>query len=340
MRRRAPFLLAILLLLALPAGSAHGLDRPGKHRAGMRLADGALVALYRYVPDLAPGARRGTVLLLPDAGTTHRLYDFLGEGLAPFLMRRGFEVFVVEYRGAGASEVPLAGPDFEDLVEGEAEAAFARALEGRERIVVGGLGLGGTLAYVLAGRHPAQVQAVVSLQAALRLDVPNEPVGRALARLDEMPPWLDLPEAMGRPLFHGRTWFEVMLASDRSIAPHRLDELRRFVLAPISRRLAAQLGEYMRQGAITVGGEDVRAIAARYRGPSLVFYAPRDNWVHPEFSTPLRDVLQGRTEVRVLSLIEGALLDYGHLGMLFGRWSRLDVYDPMLRFLRREVPAR
>ncbi|HCF61664.1 MAG TPA: hypothetical protein DFS52_27160 [Myxococcales bacterium] len=324
-------------LLLTPTARAEGPWRVGKHLSGLRTRDDTRVALYRYVPDGGPRASRGRVLLFPDVGMTHRVYDVFGRGLAPFLMRRGFEVFVVEYRGAGASEVPLGGFDFEALVEGDAEAAFAQASSGHERIFLGGLGLGGTIAFMLAGRHPEQVSGVVGLQAAITLDVPNEPVAEALGRLEEAGPWIDLSALLQRPLFYGRSWFEVMLASDRSISAHELAELRRLTVSRVPRNLVAQLGGFMKAGAITVSGEDVRAIAGRYPGPSLLLFAPRDNWIHPEFSTPLRDVLPGRTHVRVLSLVEGALLDYGHLGMLFGRWSRLDVYDPVLRFLKAEA---
>ncbi|MGI5865639.1 MAG: alpha/beta fold hydrolase [Myxococcales bacterium] len=238
MPRLSSCFVLVLALLLVPSARAEGIWRPGKYRAGLRTRDDTRVALYKYVPDGGQQASRGRLLLFPDVGMTHRVFDVYGRGLAPFLMRRGFEVFVVEYRGAGASEVPLGGFGFEALVEGDGEAAFAQATSGRERIFLGGLGLGGTIAFVLAGRHPEKVAGVIGLQAAITLDVPNEPIGRMLGRLEEAGPWIDLSELLQRPLFYGRTWFEIMLASDRSVPAHELGELRRLTIA----RAAAKAG--------------------------------------------------------------------------------------------------
>ncbi len=339
--------LALLLLVAFvipvlaPAPADAQSTVRSVERAGVRTSDGVRIALYRYPP---VGALRGggTVLLFPDVGMSHRAFDSDGRGLARYLQRRGVEVFVAEYRGGGYSDVPFGGFDFDDLVErdGEAALAFVRgqlAARGRRQgLYVGGVGLGGTVAMVLAGRHPEQVRGVIGLQAAVTLDVPNEPMGALLAQLEMPPRWLDLAALSANPLF-GRTWYELLLAGDGSISKRDGERLRTRVLTTVSGRLAAQLAAFMRQRQILVGGVDVRGTIAKFRGPSLLVFAPRDNWIHPEFATPARDLLdRSAMRVRVLSRLEAAHVDYGHLGMLHGNRAERDVFAPVLAFIEPE----
>ncbi|MFN7133146.1 MAG: alpha/beta hydrolase, partial [Myxococcales bacterium] len=128
-------LLALLLTVAAPAAAQ---SLPGQvYRAGLRTSDGVRVTLYRYRP-AGGGAAGGTLLLFPDVGMTHRAFDAGGAGLARYLQRRGVEVFVLEYRGSGYSDVPWGGYDFDDLVEKDAEAALAAVLRERPRVHLGG----------------------------------------------------------------------------------------------------------------------------------------------------------------------------------------------------------
>lgn len=341
MRTAVRLLLAILLTLAFasPASAAQPWRRV--ERTGVRASDGVRIALYRYAP--ADGGRGdATVLLFPDVGMTHRAYDFEGRGLARYLQRRGVEVFVAEFRGGGWSDVPFGGCDFDDLVNGDGEAALAqvqarlRAAGLQRKVYLGGAGLGGTVAMVLAGRHPQQVRGVIGLQAAMTLDVPNEPLAASMSLLDSAPRWIDLAGLSAQPLFD-RTWFELMLANDGSIHRERAERMRTRLLTTVSDRLAAQLASFMRRREILVGGEDVRATIAAFRGPSLLVFAPRDNWIHPEFATPARDLLdRSQMKVRVLTRLESAAVDYGHLGMLLGSRAERDVFAPVLAFLEPE----
>ncbi|MFN7130456.1 MAG: hypothetical protein ACK4N5_00140, partial [Myxococcales bacterium] len=193
--------------------------------------------------------------------------------------------------------------------------------------------LGGTVALLLAGRHPEQVRGVVGLQAAVTLDVPSEPVEALLEQLDGAPPWLDLARLSTAPLF-GRTWYEVMVAGDGALPPSEAERLRTRVLATVPKRLVRQLAGFMRQRAITVGGEDVRTQIAKYRGRSLLVFAPRDNWIAPELATPARDLLdRSKQTVKVLTRLEAAAVEYGHLGMLHGSAAPADVFAPILAFI-------
>ncbi len=321
------------LALALLAPLAALGESYRAYRAVLPTADGTRIALYRYLPASGEPPTR-TVLLLPDVGMTHHLFDYDGRGLAPFLARRGVEVFAVEWRGAGRSEVPLGGYQLEELLENDAEAALAKALTGRGRVMVVGVGLGGTVGLALAGRHPSQIAGLVAMQTPAVFDVPNEPLGRLIDSVESAPPWIPLPKWSQQLLFGRRSWFEVMLAGDDSLARDFVARMGPHLVAPIPKRFGRQLVGFARDGAVTVGGKRAAELAKCWPGPTLLVVAPRDNWIHPEFAWPLRDLLpKERTKLLVLNRLEGAHFDYGHVGMLLGSRAQDDVFDPVLRFI-------
>ena len=71
-----------------------------------------------------------------------------------------------------------------------------------------------------------------------------------------------------------------------------------------------------------------------WSGPTLLVIAPRDNWIHPEFAVPVRDLLsRERCRLVVLGALSGCHHDYGHLGMLLGDDAGRDVFARVARFL-------
>ncbi|MBI5548778.1 MAG: alpha/beta fold hydrolase [Deltaproteobacteria bacterium] len=326
------FAIAALVLLASPWSWAQAPQRPRQYHAALATIDGVRATLYRYVPAAGPSGR--TILLLPDLGTSRHVFDLGGVGLAPFLQAAGWEVYVVEYRGAGRSEVPYGGYRLEDLLEGDAAAAFARAGLEHEKIALGGVGLGATFALVLAARHPERVSSVVALQPLIDPDQSSEPAAALLAQVEKAPAWIDLALLSRAPLFGKRSWFEVLWANDGSFDAEELNRLRLHVLAPVPRDAARQLAEAVRRRRLELGGVSVAGSIRGWQGPALLVFAPRDNLIHPEFATPARDLLsRERCQIHVLAPLSGARRDYGHLGMVLGQNAPGDVFAKVQRFL-------
>jgi polyhydroxyalkanoate synthase len=326
--------ISLALALLLPSmARADGLA-PGLYRESLPTSDGVRATIYRYVPE--PGLQtRPAILLLPDVGLTRRSYDFRGRGLARYLARYGAEVLVLEYRGAGLSQAPAHGFSFENLLDLDVEAALSRASEGHERIYLAGHGLGGTLAFLAAARHPEKIAGVIGLQAAATMEIPNEPIAALLAK-NEMRPdaWLDLAAATEAPLFGEASWFDVLLANGGGISSGERRSARLALLSTVPARLVADVVRFMGERRIAVGGAEVRTLVAGWRGRSLLFVAPRDNWIHPEAALPLIEWLDPRaTQTRALSPIEGAGTDYGHLGLLLGPEAERDVWRHVLEFV-------
>jgi pimeloyl-ACP methyl ester carboxylesterase len=129
-------------------------ERPHVHSA--RTRDGWWLALYRYVP-----RRRShhTPVLLCHGMSSNR-WDMDGPGrvsLARYLVRRGYDVWVVELRGAGRSTRPTWWNGkrydwtFEDYVYHDAPAALQKVLHetGAHQVHWVGHSMGGMIAYAL-----------------------------------------------------------------------------------------------------------------------------------------------------------------------------------------------
>jgi hypothetical protein len=176
---------------------------------------------------------------------------------------------------------------------------------------------------------------VIGLQAAAIMEVPNEPIAALLARHEVRPgSWIDLAAASGAPLFGTSSWFDLLLANGGGIPPGEKRSARLVLLSAVPARLVADVVRFMGERKITLSGAEARTLISGWRGRSLLFVAPRDNWIHPEVALPLLGWLDPRsTQARTLSPIEGAGTDYGHLGMLLGPDAERDVWSPILDFV-------
>ncbi len=135
------------------AGRSGDGARPTLHYT--RTRDGCRIALWNYRARSA--TRRHPVFLCHGLGSNRYDLDYPGEqSLARYLWRSGYDVWIIELRGAGASSRPsfFAGPlrynwVFDDYVVHDIPAGIARVLEltGRASVHWVGHSMGGMLAY-------------------------------------------------------------------------------------------------------------------------------------------------------------------------------------------------
>jgi pimeloyl-ACP methyl ester carboxylesterase len=151
--------------------------QPRMHFA--RTRDGWRLALYRYLP-----ARRGhrTPVVLCHGMSSNR-WDMDGPGrisVARYLVRRGYDVWVAELRGAGRSTRPSwlnrkrYDWTFEDYVQHDAPAILRAVVRetGAEQVHWVGHSMGGMIAYALLMTPMAQkVASVVTLGSPTMSDV-------------------------------------------------------------------------------------------------------------------------------------------------------------------------
>ncbi len=136
----------------------HG-SRPAADELHFTTVPGWRIALHRYLPrgDAPP---RPTPVILAHGILMNRVCFDLCEGgsLARYLAHRGHDVWVIEYRGAGASRaLPDAddpwGYTFDDLATEDVPALIeaVRAATGAARVSWVGHSMGGLVAYAYAG---------------------------------------------------------------------------------------------------------------------------------------------------------------------------------------------
>jgi len=317
-------LLALVLLASAPL-------QPGTYRRAAPAADGVHVAIFLYLPERPrPGAP--LVVLLPDLGTNHHVFDLDGQGLARALSARGLAVATLDWRGTGLSQVPARAPTLDDLLTLDLPAA-ANALGPARPLVLVGWGYSGALALTAAAEQlRARVRGVVSLNGVVRLDVPNLLVDRTLTTQGAP---LDLARALSRPAPSRRgNLFDLLWVHPSPIAPSERADVLGQAMAPIAAPQVAQVQIWMRAGATTLGGRPYPALLADLRAPVLAIIGTRDNWTHPEFAAAIRGAVPAaRLDFARLDTFEGAAHDVGHLGLVRGRQARDEVVPRIVRFV-------
>lgn len=323
-----------LLLLALAVA---GPTQPGAYRRAAPAADGVHVAVYLYLPDRPePGAP--LLVLLPDLGTTHQVFDIAGEGLARELSARGFAVATLDWRGTGLSQLPPHAPTLDDLLALDVPVVADAQGPAREVVLVG-WGYSGALAYAAAlGKLGDRVRGIIALNAVVKLDVPNAPVDRLL---DQEGAPVDLPRLLSSPAPQRRgNLFDLLWAHGAKLDPEIAARILADALVPIPAPQAAQLRTWMRTGSTTLGGLPYPACLTGLRAPVLALDGMADNWTHPEFASPIRDyVPEDHLRVRPITTFEGFDEDPGHLGLVLGRTARRELVPLMVEFIRERVIA-
>ncbi|HVE84217.1 MAG TPA: alpha/beta fold hydrolase [Myxococcales bacterium] len=320
----------VVAALALLAASASAEEGPKISRRKVLSADGAALALYRYSPD-GGGAGRPAVLLVPDLGFGRECFDLQGEGLAPFLQRRGLDTFVAELRGQGNADAPAAWAlsewatlDLRAVVD-----AVQAVHPGPLDLVVHGYG--GGLAIAAAPRElQGKVRRVVALSPAVAPEVPN-PVVRRL---------LGLPGTLSRAAQERA--FDLLFAHGAAMGGATRGLLERSGPRDLGQSAARDLLRWMEEGDLPFpDGTRVRERIAGYDRPTLVVLPMLDNYAHAEFAEPLRALApRARVQLRSLSKLYMEREDYTHLSMLHGRGAPQDVFAPALAFLDAPEEAR
>lgn len=327
-------------------------ERPRRYQA--RTRDGWRLALYRYEP--RRGAHRTPVLLCH--GMSSNRWDMDGPGrisLARYLVRRGYDTWVVELRGAGRSTRPTVWNGkryqwtFEDYVQHDAPAALRVVLRttGAAQVHWVGHSMGGMIGYALL-MSPAQgkIASAVTLGSPTMSDVGHPLLDfgvpyRVLLRLlpDRVP--LGTLARLAAPL-------APLLARvlSRSIAelgwyPGNTDVrfMRALMLTAVDDLPASLLREFARW-------YDTKAMSDRYNlfdftehleritAPILIIAGGRDAL------TPVRDlervyrgIASADKAFRVIGREHGDAHEYSHADLVLGLHAPDDVYPVVLQWL-------
>ncbi|RMG13577.1 MAG: alpha/beta fold hydrolase [Deltaproteobacteria bacterium] len=321
-------------------------------------SDGWRLALYRYRPRRPePGA---PVILCHGLGANRFNLDFGAErSLARHLAEAGFDVFVLELRGAGRSrQLPTGAPredGFDAHVQKDAPAAlrWIERVTGHRRVLWVGHSMGGMIGYALAGGAKAgRLAGLVAIGSPAVFGSPPR-LFHVAARLTRALLRCVRP---GRGLFRGLAplvgW--VRLPGERLIYnPAQLEGAvaRRALYNLVEWALPGQLTDFLRWMASgrfdsRDGAVDYLGALARAEVPALFIAGAADALAPPSAIRPAYEAL-GCRDKRYLVLgghdgDEGAGLDFGHGDLLLGRHAPAVVYPQVAAWLRAhsEGPAR
>jgi pimeloyl-ACP methyl ester carboxylesterase len=305
----------------------------------IRTADACQVALGRYLPR---GPRRFAepVILCHGLGANRFTWDFDERySLARRLAERGFEAWILELRGRGASG-PAAQITFDRQAEHDVSAALRTVLgaTGAKEVTWVGHSKGGLVALAHLARNPAApIRAIAALGTPLSFEVQRglKPLAKWLRPAMQVPAVPIATLAKLSLIVPPPQWFMRYLIHPENLDP---DVRRRALLnvgSDVSGRVGRQFLEWIHTGRWT--SEDRvfdygRALEAT-RVPALMIAGTHDLLAPPESVVWARGRYGGPLEVMPAGRAHGHREDYGHGDLVLGRHAPEELYPRVLEFL-------
>ncbi len=290
----------------------------------------------------APPASRGAVLLLHGYAQNRYAWHTSLRSFASFLAAEGFDVWNLDFRGAGRSRemgTPAAA-SFADYVEGDLPRAVSRILAatGERRLFLVGHSLGGAVACAFAGRAPELVRGIVTLCGLYDFGRRNRFVrllglaARALEGFGVAPYVLPDPlptDVVGRALAFSRAAWDTRLASllplqawaPGSIEDEVILESIRRSFEPASLGLTLGLARMARGGTFcdARGRSYLGDFEARAEVPILVATGCADPLITCDDSRGAVDRSRARDKtLRRFETTDGGV-GWGHIDLIMGR---------------------
>jgi alpha-beta hydrolase superfamily lysophospholipase len=291
-------------------------------------ADGVRLALHRF-----QGGDRGAVIGCHGLAANRLAFDLDDGSLARHLARAGFDVFLLELRGHGASERPRTPWSFDTYAESDLPAAIAAvaAIHG-PRIGWVGHSMGGILALSYLASGGAGLAAAVTVGSALDYSGSASgfhrllPLRNALRFLPMVP--VDLV-ARRSAAFVGR-WrspYERFNVWSSNVDPVAWRKICEGGFHPVSPPVMSQLATAFQAGGLRSndGARCYLEGLAQSRTPLLALAGSRDAQCPPEAVLRTSRAVGG-AEALIFGRDHGCADDYGHFDLLIGRRAAQEVF--------------
>jgi pimeloyl-ACP methyl ester carboxylesterase len=291
--------------------------------------DGCRIALHR-LGGAASDKRRHPVLCCHGLGANRLAFDVDTDvSLARHLAARGYEVFLLELRGHGASERPPYGWSFDDYLLADLPAAIAhvKKVAGADRVHWIGHSMGGVLAFAhLSLGGSADFCSAITVGSAADYSQSKSgfhtlmPIVRVLDMLPSVPVGA-IARLSGHFVQRFTTPYETF-----NVAPGNCD-LRLWKricedgFHPVSPPVMKQLGSAMQSGGLRSRDGSVSYVdgLASASAPLLALAGTHDLQCPPDATERTVQHMGNNAEVRVFA-------GYGHFDMLIGSRVHDDVF--------------
>ena len=325
-------------------------------------ADGLRVAVARLRPNPSGPAKGAPVLCCHGLACNARFFDFQADrSLGRFLANLGFDVFLIDLRGAGASERGGRGREgFYEYVHQDVPAALAlvRQLTGARRVLWVGHSMGGLIGYEQMAAGTDELAAMVALGSPLSLVSIGErgvSIGaelrfsvrllRSFGRLLPVIPFGKITRFLAPLAGHVRLWPEHVFLNPKGVSGKVLRHFMVEVLNDVPRPVLDELATRLLDDA-SAGGRPmatVRDALARSPVPTLVLAGSIDR-IAPVAACDVDRYRSGLDHEWGVLSAAAAGLDFGHLDLVLGDAAPTHVYGRVGGFLlaraaRCESPA-
>lgn len=307
--------------------------------------DGVRLAVHRYTPEQR---RTGElpIILCHGLGANRFNLDLDDDySFARYLRGRGYDVFVMELRGAGLSDDGRARRhDFDDHVLFDAPAVIDLVCEltGAEQVNWVGHSLGGMVAYAALGTPVKdRIFALAALGSPATFE--HQKLLRFVARAFPLVRPLSgslsaLPSRLFAPFYVSLVWpFFGILANVRNIESRVIRRVLWNLVSDVSPRVLQDFVRWINQG---VGPHisrqsDPDAHWATVTQPLLLIAGASDHTLAPPAAVrhAFYKAASEQKELVVLSKKNGFLADYGHGDLAIGKHAPREVFPLVERFL-------
>ena len=312
--------------------------------------DGWRLALHHW-----PGRgekRRHPVLMVHGLGA-NRLNLDLDErySIARATRERGFEVYVLELRGAGLSISP-GGQDrfnfqwgFGEYAEIDLPTAVKAVLERSGAPAVHGLGhsMGGMLLYSFGVRQPPALRSIVTVGSPLVCELDLAARDRRLLKLattlapqgsQRRVPIRRLMGVAGRFVALGSRLADGLLLNAANTDPEVMSRMAREAIDDVPLKLLLELSHQMMNGHAGTGPYAYESQLERINVPVMALGGSLDRVAPPASVAAAASRLASRdVRYREMGRRFGDRADYGHVDLLVGRAAPEEVYPFVLDFL-------
>ncbi|MEW6774776.1 MAG: alpha/beta fold hydrolase [Bdellovibrionota bacterium] len=333
--------------------------------------DGWKLALHRYRPEKI-AIEKEPVLLIPDFAMNRYNFDIAKDRSLPiYLYEKGYDVWILELRGAGESTKPnIFGMGekentytFDTFVEVDAPAAveFVRYETRREQLSWVGHSMGAMLGYAYLGLHPGEktVRSFAALAGPSSFPIRTQAgdfVLKAKA-LAEMAVKTQTSRLVAQAASNNVGWvdnnfgpirsflllgwdpylaFESMLWNNEAVDARTQSMVFQNAVANISPNLFNQTIDWMESGEFRSADKNViySANLDRIHVPTLVATGKLDAICPPMAAREVFEKLGTLDKaLRIVGKANGYSADYGHLDLVIGDRSREDVFPLVFAWL-------